>query len=374
MTASHQLRYWFVGALVAALLVYLLRGVLLPFVAGMAVAYFLDPVVDRFEIWRLSRTLATALVTFLFFAILIAAIILLAPVIQEQVAGFATRLPGYVEKVRELLLPLVDEGLAVLAPGQGEGVSGAVAGFALEAVDIVGTLLSHLWSGGLAIVNILSLIFITPVVAFYLLRDWDRIVARIDSWLPRQHAPAIRGLTTEIDTVLAGFVRGSGTVCLILGIFYAVALSLVGLDFGLIIGVGAGLISFVPFVGALVGLVLSGGVALIQFWPDYPQILLVVVVFAVGQIVEGNLLTPRLVGGRVGLHPVWVIFALLAGGALFGFVGLLLAVPVAAAAGVLARFGVGRYLQSQLYLGSGGGTAAGGGDAKPPSSGSEGEA
>ena len=373
MTASRQLRYWLAGALIACVLVYLLRAVLLPFVAGMAVAYFLDPVVDRFESWRMSRKVATAVVTFLFFTIVLIVILLLAPVVHEQVTGFAERLPGYIERVRELLMPLVDEGLAALALDQGEGVPGAVAGFALEAADIVGAVLSSLWSGGLAIISILSLVFITPVTAFYLLRDWDRMVARLDSWLPRQHAPTIRALIAEIDTVLAGFVRGTGTVCLILGIFYAVALSLVGLDFGLIIGLGAGLISFIPFVGALVGLALSGGLALIQFWPDYLQVLLVVVIFLAGQIIEGNLLTPRLVGGRIGVHPVWVIFALLAGATLFGFVGVLLAVPTAAAVGVLARFGVGRYLKSQLYLGSGRGAAAAGADAEPPSPGPEAE-
>ena len=366
MTAGRQLRYWLLGTLVACLLVYLLRGVLLPFVAGMAVAYFLDPVVDRFETWRMSRTFATSLVTFLFFAILLVVILLVAPVIQEQVIRFAERLPGYIANVRELLLPLVDQGLAGLALDRGQSMPGAVAGVALEAVDIVGALLSRLWSGGLAVINLLSLIFITPVVAFYLLRDWDRIVARVDSWLPHQYAPAIRELMAEIDQVLAGFVRGTGTVCLILGIFYAAALSLVGLDFGLIVGLGAGLISFVPFVGALVGLVVSGGLALIQFWPDYLHILLVVTIFAAGQIIEGNLLTPRLVGGRIGVHPVWVIFALLAGATLFGFVGVLIAVPAAAAVGVLARFGVGRYLKSQLYLGPGAGTASAGENGEPP--------
>ncbi len=353
MTADRQLRYWLAGLLLAGVLVYVLRGVLLPFVAGMAVAYFLDPVVDRFETWKLSRTLATTVVTVLFFAILVVVVILVAPVIQQQVIGFAERLPGYIETLRELLLPLVDEGLAMLVTQDGEAVPGSVAGIALEAVDIVRAVLAKVWSGGLALINVLSLIFITPVVAFYLLRDWDRIVARVDSWLPRRQAAAIRDVMADIDQVLAGFVRGTGTVCLILGAFYALALTLVGLDFGLVIGLVAGLVSFVPFVGALVGLVVSGGLALIQFWPDYLHIMLVVAVFVAGQVIEGNVLTPNLVGERIGLHPVWVIFALLVGGTLFGFVGVLLAVPAAAAVGVLVRFGVGRYLKSALYLGAG---------------------
>ena len=354
MSDTKRLRYWLGGTLVAGLLVYLLRGALLPFVAGMAVAYFLDPLVDRFETWKLSRTWATSLVTVLFFALLLVVIVLLAPVVQGQVVGFAERLPGYLDTARELLLPLLEKGLSTLDLEGPEGVSGTVAGFAFEAADIVAAVLGKLWSGGLAIINILSLIFITPVVAFYLLRDWDHIVDRVDSWLPRHQAPVIRELVAEIDRVLSGFVRGTGTVCLILGVFYALALTLVGLDFGLVIGLGAGLISFVPFVGALAGLVIAGGLALMQFWPDYLHIGLVVVVFAAGQVVEGNFLTPKLVGGRIGLHPVWVIFALLAGGTLFGFLGILLAVPLAAAIGVLVRFGVGRYLSSALYLGPGG--------------------
>ena len=354
MSDAKRLRYWLGGTLVAGLLVYLLRGALLPFVAGMAVAYFLDPLVDRFETWKLSRSWATSLVTALFFALLVVVIVLLAPVVQGQVVGFADRLPGYLDQARELLLPWLEKGLGRLDLAGPEGVSGKVAGFAFEAADIVAAVLGKLWSGGLAIINILSLIFITPVVAFYLLRDWDHIVDRVDSWLPRHQAPVIRELVTEIDRVLSGFVRGTGTVCLILGAFYALALTLVGLDFGLVIGLGAGLISFVPFVGALAGLVIAGGLALMQFWPDYLHIGLVIAVFAVGQVVEGNFLTPKLVGGRIGLHPVWVIFALLAGATLFGFVGVLLAVPLAAAIGVLVRFGVGRYLTSALYRGTGG--------------------
>jgi predicted PurR-regulated permease PerM len=353
--ASRPLRYWLGGTLVAALLVYLLRGALLPFVAGMAVAYFLDPVVDRFEAWKLSRTWATTVVTVLFFALLLVVVVLLAPVVQGQIVGFADHLPGYLEKARELLLPLLDDGLKALDLDGSEGVPGTVAGVALEAADIVTAVLAKLWSGGLAVINILSLVFITPVVAFYLLRDWDHIVARVDSWLPRPQAQVIRELVTEVDGVLAGFVRGTGTVCLILGVFYALALTLVGLDFGLILGLGAGLISFVPFVGALAGLLIAGGLALVQFWGDYLHIVLVIGVFAVGQVVEGNLLTPRLVGSRIGLHPVWVIFALLAGATVFGFLGVLLAVPLAAAVGVLVRFGVARYLVSGIYLGPGGG-------------------
>lgn len=205
-----------------------------------------------------------------------------------------------------------------------------------------------LWSGGLAVFNALSLVVIMPVVAFYLLRDWDRIVAHVDSLLPRDAADTVREQVREIDDRLSGFVRGQASVCLVLGTWYAVGLTIVGLDFGVLVGVGAGLISFVPYLGTALGLIAGLGLAIAQF-DSWLPIGLVAAVFATGQILEGYVLTPRLVGERVGLHPVWVLFALMAGGALLGFTGVLLAVPAAAVIGVLVRFAIGRYLQSPLY-------------------------
>ena len=194
----------------------------------------------------------------------------------------------------------------------------------------------------------LRLLVITPLVAFYLLRDWDRIVARIDSLLPSRIRPIVREQAKEIDDILAGFVRGQATVCLLLGVFYAVGLSLAGLDFGVIVGLGTGLISFIPYFGMTIGLVTGMGIAVAQF-ADWVPIAIVAGVFAVGQVLEGNVITPRLVGNRVRLHPVWVIFAVLAGGALFGFTGILLALPAAAVIGVLVRFAVSRYQGSSLF-------------------------
>jgi predicted PurR-regulated permease PerM len=203
----------------------------------------------------------------------------------------------------------------------------------------------------MAIVNVLSLLVVTPIVAFYLLLDWDQIVAKVDGWLPRDHAEEIRIIGRDINTAMAGFIRGQGTVCLLLGVFYAIGLSLLGLKFGLAIGLGAGLLSFIPYVGAIIGGVLAIGVGLVQFWPDYGLVLAVIAVFAAGQFIEGNFLSPKLVGGSIGLHPVWLMFALFAFGYLFGFVGLLLAVPLAAAAGVFVRYGLSQYLKSKFYRG-----------------------
>jgi predicted PurR-regulated permease PerM len=214
-----------------------------------------------------------------------------------------------------------------------------------------GRFLQSLWSGGQAIISIFALLVVTPVVAFYLLVDWDRMVATIDAWVPVRHRDTVRRLAREIDDAIAGFVRGQTAVCLILGTFYAVALSLIGLNFGALIGMVSGILTFIPYVGSLTGLVLSAGVAVVQFWPDWTMILATLGIFIFGQFVEGNVLSPKLVGDAVGLHPVWLMFALVAFGSLFGFVGLLLSVPLAAAAGVLARFALQRYLASPLYHG-----------------------
>jgi predicted PurR-regulated permease PerM len=192
---------------------------------------------------------------------------------------------------------------------------------------------------------------ITPVVGVYLLLDWDRMIDRIDALLPRDHAPVIRRLAAEIDTTLASFIRGMGTVCLILGTYYAASLMLVGLQFGLVVGFIAGLVTFIPYLGAMIGGSLAIGLALFQFWGDWVSVGLVAGIFVVGQVIEGNILTPKLVGKSVGLHPVWLLLALSIFGALFGFVGMLIAVPVAAALGVIARFAAAQYTQSPLYRG-----------------------
>jgi predicted PurR-regulated permease PerM len=220
-----------------------------------------------------------------------------------------------------------------------------------EGAGFLGGLLNQLWNSGKTIIDVISLLVITPVVAFYILLDWDRMVAKVDSWIPRDQVATVRQLATEMDQAVSGFIRGQGSLCLILGIFYAVGLTLVGLNFGLLIGFVAGMISFIPYIGSLVGLVLAVGVALMQFWPEYGWIIAVMVVFFAGQFIEGNILQPKLVGSSVGLHPVWLMFALLAFGAMFGFVGLLIAVPAAAVVGVLVRFALSRYLQSDIYYG-----------------------
>lgn len=352
MTPGQRIRVWATGALIFLVMLYLLRGVLLPFVAGMAIAYFLDPLADRLERAGLSRILATAIITLVFFSLFGFLLFLLVPVLEQQVVTFVQRLPGYIATLNERARPILYEFYNHLSPGEVEKLQSSVGAYAGTAAGWVLDFVKGVLTGGIAVLSILSMLFITPVVTFYLLRDWDRMVATIDNWLPRHRAEIIRFELQEIDRTLAGFVRGQATVCITLAVFYGGGLTLTGLDLGLMIGIGTGLGAFVPYVGMLIGLIASLGLAVAQ-GAEWSLLGGIGVVFAVGNVLEGNILTPKLVGGRVGLHPVWIIFSLLAGGALFGFVGVLLAVPAAAVIGVLTRFGLDNYLKSSLYHGGG---------------------
>ena len=348
MSGDRRLFVWALVAGVLIALLILLRGVLLPFVIGFAIAYFLDPAVDKLVAWRLPRLLATILLTLGFFVAIVAVLVLLVPLLNAQLVDFASRLPRYANLFLAQATAILEIAEARLSPEDLKQIQDAFAGIAGDAVRWVGRLLGSIWSGGVALANLLGLVVITPIVAFYLLLDWDRLVDHVDGWLPRQHAKDIRAQVSEIDRVLAGFARGQAAVCLLLGAFYGIGLTLVGLDFGLIVGIGTGLISFVPYFGMLTGFAVGIGLALAQF-PDWMPVALVATVFVAGQVIEGNIITPKLVGERVGLHPVWMIFALLAGGALFGFLGILLAVPMAAGVGVVVRFALARYQAGSAY-------------------------
>lgn len=347
MTFKGRIAFWIGGIVLLFLALYVLGNVLLPFVAGMALAYFMDPLVDRMERWGVSRAIGTLLALFLFFIVFLAMLLLLVPLLHSQISILIDRMPGYIDTLSQRLEPILEE-LRVRFASQGDPDLSKLLSSSGTALSWAASFLGGVISGGAAFANILSLILITPIVAFYLLRDWDKMVAKIDTWLPRAQADTIRRLAREIDETLAGFVRGQAMVCLSLGTFYAIGLTLCGLDFGLIIGIFAGLISFVPFVGSIAGGIAAIGLALVQF-DSFWQVGAVAGVFILGQAIEGNFLTPKLVGDKVGLHAVWVIFALLAGGALFGFVGVLVAVPAAAVMGVMARFAIEQYLQSSLY-------------------------
>lgn len=351
MTSGQRYRFWLIGLAVCLVLLYLLRGVLLPFVAGMAIAYFLDPLADRLERAGLSRMAATGVITAMFFLVVVLVLIILVPIIEDQVVSFAQKVPGYIDMLNQRLQPLLAEFKRHLSPRDIEKLRSSVGEYAGTAVTWALGMVRGVLTGSLAVVNVLSLVFITPIVTFYLLRDWDVMLAKVDHWLPREHAETIREQFRAINTTLSGFLRGQATVCLVLGTIYGLGLSLVGLDLGLLIGMGSGLFSFIPYLGSISGFVIGISLAFAQTG-DWHLPAMVAGVFAVGQVLEGNVLTPKLVGDKVGLHPVWIMFALLAGGALFGFVGILLAVPVSAVIGVLVRFALKRYLQSPLYTGS----------------------
>lgn len=352
MNVQRQLLFWIGALVVLAFALWLLSPVLLPFIAGLVLAYFLDPVADALERLGLPRLAATLTILIVSILVLVLALVLVVPVLGGQIGKFAGDLPAILQNLAIRFNALAPDWLKQILAKSETNVQGSLSEFATRAAGWILTLASSVVSGGAALVNLVSLVVVTPIVAFYLLADWDRMVARVDGWLPRDHAETVRAIARDIDTALAGFIRGQGTLCLLLGTFYALALSLAGLRFGLAIGILTGVLSFIPYAGAVTGGVLAIGVALFQFWPDYASIVIVIAIFAAGQVIEGYILSPKLVGHSVGLHPVWLMFALFAFGYLFGFVGLLLAVPMAAAAGVLVRFGLRQYLASRLYRGA----------------------
>ena len=348
MIYGRQLTFWLLTFLVLAAVLWLLHDILLPFVAGIALAYVLAPLADRVERLGMNRTVAALLIVSVLVVALIALILLLVPLLLQQGAALISHIPGYFNRIKELI---VDSNLPWL-----NWLGAAETG--KSASDLVGQvatwLLSFsysLWTGGKALVSFASVLIVMPVVTFYLIRDWHAMIDRVDNWVPVQRRDTVRQLGREIDAAIGGFLRGQFGVCLVLGCYYAIGLMLVGLDFGLLIGLIAGVITFVPYIGSMTGLMIAVSVAIAQFWPDWKRITLVVAIFLVGQFIEGNIVSPKFVGERVGLHPVWLIFAMFAFGYLFGFVGLLIAVPLGAAIAVLLRFGLRQYFASPLYAG-----------------------
>ncbi len=348
MNLRVQAAFWLGALLILLLFLWVFSGILLPFIMGMALAYLLDPIADGLERSGMNRFWATITIIILSLLVFTLVGLTLIPLLVSQLSDFLQDLPSYAAQLEALgdQFLRTDIGRFLGTQQEGGGIDQWVAQGAAWAASVLGSV----WAGGRAVIGAISIVVVTPVVAFYLLYDWDRMLARVDALLPRQHADTIRALGRDMDKAIAGFIRGQGAVCLILGLFYAISLSAVGLNFGFLIGSVAGVISFVPYVGSIVGFFLSVGVALVQFWPEWIWIVAVAGIFAVGQFVEGNILQPRLVGSSIGVHPVWLIFALFAFGSLFGFVGILLAVPVTAAIGVLVRFAVERYRMSGFYL------------------------
>jgi predicted PurR-regulated permease PerM len=348
MSQERRLILWLLVFAALATFIYILRGALLPFVAGMAVAYLLDPVADWMERRGVPRSIASLLIVLVFILVLAIILVVLVPILIDQVTDLVARAPAYIDRLRREAMPILRKIRASLTPGQAAQIDEAIRSHAGDVIGWIGTIVSSIVSGGAALLGILGLVFIMPFVAFYMIRDWDRLIAYIDSLLPRRGGDTIRALAREIDDRLSGFVRGQALVCLLLGAWYATGLTLVGLDFGILLGVTAGILSIIPYLGNIVGLGTSLLLAVAQF-DSWTRVVLVAAVFVSGQVMEGNFVTPKIVGDRIGLHPIWLLFAVTAGGALLGITGALLAVPVAAALGVLIRYAVQRYRESPLY-------------------------
>lgn len=348
LSARTQVMWWGGAALLSGLVLWQLGTVIMPFLIGAGIAYLLDPIADRLERAGLSRTAAVSLITLVALLAFVAVTLLVVPALIRQTTALVQAAPGMVDRLQMFLA----ERFPDLLP-EGGTIRSALSDLSSVLTERSGKLISSVLGSVAGLFSLIALFVIVPVVAFYLLLDWDHMVARIDALLPREHADTIRNLARQIDDTLSGFLRGQGTVIVILGTFYSVLLWLIGLPYGLAIGMLAAMLSFIPYVGVLVGGAMAIGVALFYFWSDPVWIGATVAIFAAGQVMEGNYLQPKIVGGHVGLHPVWLMLALSVFGALFGFVGLVVAVPLAAALGVLVRYATERYRESALYTGQG---------------------
>jgi predicted PurR-regulated permease PerM len=352
MRVERQLWFWIAALVVLVFAIALLRDILLPFIAAVVIAYFLNPLADRLQAWGLNRAWAAILVVGVVAVLLAFALILLVPVLVDQVRQMVTALPGEAERFKAFVVRFGRDWLGPSFPSFQTALDRTLANLSQNWAAMAGAVMASVWSRGLALVNFVSLLLITPVVVFYLLVDWHPMLDRLDDALPRDHAPTVRRLAGGINDAVAAFIRGQGTICLVLGIFYAIGLSWAGIDYGLLVGLTTGLLAFVPIVGWLLGLIFASGLAIVQFWPDPAPLLKAVGVLVSGIAIDTAFLSPRFVGQKIGLHPVWMIFALFVFSYLFGLVGTLMAVPLAAAIGVLVRFAVQAYLDSSVYKGS----------------------
>lgn len=345
---SPENRFWSFLAFFFAAALWLLKPILLPFVAGLAIAYFLDPAVDRLMRWRVPRWLGTLLMLLAFIALAVVLTLLIVPLIQSQIGALIDAFPSYWAAAKANLMPKIRTYMYALSPDDMQKIQDAAGSYAGDAAVWVGQFVRKIVAEGFALFDIVTLLVITPIVAFYLLRDWPKVTQNVKVLIPRKQQGIVREAVHEIDRTLSGFLRGQALVCLCLGLIYSIGLSIVGLKYGATVGIIAGVLSFIPYVGSTFGLVVSMALAFAQF-SDWGSIGAVLGVFLFGQGMEGYVLTPKLVGDRVGLHPVWILFALFAGGSLLGFAGVLIAVPVAAMIGVLLRLAIRRYKTSKYY-------------------------
>jgi predicted PurR-regulated permease PerM len=351
MQLERHALFWTISALVFIYLVQLLAPVLLPFVVGLTLAYFFTPVVDLLARVGLPRWASAILLLALSVLVIVLALIFILPVIAQQVAQLLEAAPREIVRLKTFVADVARDHLGARYPQAEAGVDAALDSFSASIPGLLAGVATTLWNQSAAAFNFISLLLVTPLVFFYALIDWPKMVAKLDSLLPRDEADELRKVATEISERVSAFIRGQGAVCLILAIYYSVALSLAGLNYGLLIGLLTGFAAFIPVIGWWIGAIPAVTLAAVQFWPDVWYVAIIVAIMLIGEALESGVLAPNIIGSEVELHPIWVIFALLAFGYLFGFLGLLVAVPVSAAIGVLVRYGLRTYLASSIYRG-----------------------
>lgn len=350
MTTLQQVLFWAAAFIIIISLIILFKAILLPFVLGAGIAYLLNPMVNKITShgWKRRRVVLTILIGFItLFSILVA---IISPILAKEIMSFVDHAPEIGHKLWVLVKPHIlwiqaKFGYEISA----DEIQDAMKDNVDKALQVSKNVISGITMGGIAIIDAAITILITPIVAYFLLKDWPRFIGQITGLLPIHYKSTIKTLANEIDIKIAGFMRGQITVCAILGMIYAVSLSIAGLNYGFLIGLGTGMLSIVPYVGSTIGLLTSLTVAFLQSDGDWGFVGIIAAIFAVGQFLEGNFITPRLMGQSVGLHPLWILFALMAGGSLLGILGMMLSVPVAAAIGVLIGFLIEQYKKSPYY-------------------------
>lgn len=350
MKVNRQLTFLSVALICFFLFFYAVSDILLPFVLGILVAYLMDPIVDRLEARKVHRGFASAIILVLFFSFIIALGFMTIPLIFQQLEGFLANAPEYLRQFNREVMPLVNHKLSKLSPELAAQLNDKAKEIPTTISAALGNSMERLFASSLWLLNLASLILITPIVSFYLLRDWDISLAKIYSLLPQNYAPIIKKQAKKVDDTISAFLRGQLTICLILGFFYGILLTAFGLNFGFIIGLAAGLLTFVPYVGPLVAAFVGMMLAFMQFGDDHARVGAIFGVFFVGHVIEANLITPRIMGSRISVHPAWLIFALLAGGSLLGTLGVIISVPTTAVIAVLLRFAIEQYEHSSYYL------------------------
>lgn len=343
-----QMTFWAAATALFLVFIWMFKAVLTPFVLGIVIAYLLNPLVKRFSTKGIKRTTSTIIILLVFFVLIAAIIVLVAPIIAKESADLIEAAPSLLDKFFLLIQPYTEWFQANVGEGYITDAKTFMKENVSKILSVSGGIAGGIAAGGQAVVGTLTTLVLTPLVAFYMMKEWPAITDWVESLIPRDKEKMVQGLITQIDRKLAGFIRGQLMVAFFLGIIYAVALTIAGLNYGFLIGIIAGVLSIIPLVGSTIGLLVSVAIAWFQAG-ELNYVLIIAAIFFVGQLVEGNILSPKLLGDSVGLHPLWILFALMAGGSLFGILGMLIAVPVAAVVGVLLSFAIMQYKSSSLY-------------------------